>query len=478
MSCTSCSTESNGKPGGCKSNGGCSTGGCNRMNTHDWLRNLPMSDIASACKVMEVSFNNGTRKDFFRNAALHPYEKGDLIAVEGISGFDVGEVSLTGEIVRLQMKKRNVKEDNPEMKKVLRVATDRDIDIWKQNKAREPEAVIRSRAIARQLKLDMKISQVEMQADGRKATFFYIADGRVDFRELIKVYASEFKVKVEMRQIGARQEAGKVGGIGSCGRELCCSTWLTDFKSVNTAAARYQNLSINQTKLSGQCGRLKCCLNYELDTYLDALQHFPDNCDVIQVAKGNAFLIKKDIFKNLMWYTLPDSNKQYPLSIERVSKIKALNLEGIRPDELEPVEVVSSKVIEKEPEYVDLVGQISLKSLDKAADKKRKQNQPGNQQRGQRPQQRQQGGNQSGRQEGQQQSGGQQNQQRNQGGQRQQGQGGQQQRPQRNQGGDQQRPNQPNRQAGNPNRNQQRPNNPNRNQQRPNNQNEGGEKNG
>ncbi|HEV7780430.1 MAG TPA: regulatory iron-sulfur-containing complex subunit RicT, partial [Chitinophagaceae bacterium] len=303
MSCTSCSTASNGKPGGCKSNGGCSTGGCNRMNTHDWLRNLPISDFASACKVIEVTFSQGTRKDFFRNAALHPYEKGDLISVEGISGFDVGEVSLTGEIVRLQMKKRGIKEDNPEMKKVLRHATDRDIDTWKQNKAREPEAVIRSRAIARQLKLDMKISQVEMQADGRKATFFYIADGRVDFRELIKVYASEFRVKVEMRQIGARQEAGKVGGIGSCGRELCCSTWLTDFKSVNTAAARYQNLSINQTKLSGQCGRLKCCLNYELDTYLDALQHFPDNCDVIQVAKGNAFLIKKDIFKNLMWYT-------------------------------------------------------------------------------------------------------------------------------------------------------------------------------
>lgn len=461
MSCTSCSTESNGKPGGCKSNGGCSTGGCNRMNTHDWLRNLPMSDVASACKVMEVSFNKGTRKDFFRNAALHPYEKGDLISVEGISGFDVGEVSLTGEIVRLQMKKRNVKEDNPEMKKVLRVATDRDIDIWKQNKAREPEAVIRSRAIARQLKLDMKISQVEMQADGRKATFFYIADGRVDFRELIKVYASEFKVKVEMRQIGARQEAGKVGGIGSCGRELCCSTWLTDFKSVNTAAARYQNLSINQTKLSGQCGRLKCCLNYELDTYLDALQHFPDNCDVIQVAKGNAFLIKKDIFKNLMWYTLPDSNKQYPLSIERVSKIKALNQEGIRPDELEPVELVSSKAIEKEPEYVDLVGQISLRSLDKAADKKRKQNQPGNQpgrqagqQRGQRPQQRQQGGNQPGRQTGQQQSGGQQNQQRNQGGQQQGGQQGQ--------GGQQQRPD---RQAGNPNRNQRNQQRPPRNQQ-------------
>jgi len=447
MSCTSCSTSSNGKPGGCQSNGGCSTGGCNRMNTHDWLRNLPMSDFASACKVIEVTFNQGTRKDFFRNPALHNYEKGDLISVEGISGFDVGEVSLTGEIVRLQMKKRNVKEDNPEMKKILRHATDRDIDIWKQNKAREPEAVIRSRAIARQLKLDMKISQVEMQADGRKATFFYIADGRVDFRELIKVYASEFKVKVEMRQIGARQEAGKVGGIGSCGRELCCSTWLTDFKSVNTAAARYQNLSINQTKLSGQCGRLKCCLNYELDTYLDALQHFPDNCDVIQVTKSNAFLVKKDIFKNLMWYTLPDSNKQYPLTIERVIKIKELNQQGIRPDDLEPVEVVSSKTVEKEPEFVELVGQISLKSLDKAADKKRQQNRNQNQQQGQRPQQRQQGGGQNQQggnlpdRQGNQQQGG--NQQRQQGG------GNNQNRPNRNRP----RPNQPDRQAGNPNRN-------------------------
>lgn len=448
MSCTSCSTASNGKPGGCKSNGGCSTGGCNRMNTHDWLRNLPIADMDSACKVMEVSFSQGTRKDFFRNPTLQPFEKGDLIAVEGVSGFDIGEVSLTGEIVRLQLKKRGVKEDNPEMKKVLRIATDRDIETWKQNKAREPEAVIRSRAIAKQLKLDMKISQVEMQADGRKATFFYIADGRVDFRELIKVYASEFKVKVEMRQIGARQEAGKVGGIGSCGRELCCSTWLTDFSSVNTTAARYQNLSINQTKLSGQCGRLKCCLNYELDTYLDALQHFPDNCDVLQVAKGNAFLIKKDIFKNLMWYTLPDSNKQYPLTLDRVKKIKSLNQQGIRPDDLEPVEVTSSKPKEAEPEFVELVGQISLRSLDKAAEKKRRQNHPGNQQRGQ--QQRPQGG-----------------QSRNQGDRPggQQGQGGQ----QRQQGRNPQRPN-------NPNRNQQRPNNPNRNQQRPNNPNQGTDK--
>ena len=407
MGCSGCSTDKGGKPNGCKSNGGCSSGGCNRMNAYDWLHNLPMAD--NACQVVEVSFSQGTRKDFYRNPSLQPFEKGEQIAVEGVNGFDLGEVSLTGEIVRLQLKKRGVKEDNPEMKKILRRATDRDVDLWKQNKAREPEAVIRSRAIAKQLKLNMKISQVEIQADGKKATFFYIADSRVDFRELIKVYAYEFKVKVEMRQIGARQEAGKVGGIGSCGRELCCSTWLTEFKSVNTNAARYQNLSINQTKLSGQCGRLKCCLNYELDTYLDALQQFPDQCDVLQVAKGNAFLAKKDIFKNLMWYTLPDSNKQYPLSIERVQKIKALNQQGIRPDELEPVEVISNKATETEPEFVELVGQISLRSLDKADRKRRQQQQqrrpggpqgggprPGTQQSGGRPGPQQGGGGQQG----------------------------------------------------------------------------------
>ena len=431
MGCSNCGTTKDGKPAGCKSNGGCSTGGCNRMNTYDWLRNLPLPDADTSCKIIEVSFNKGTRKDFFRNTTLHLFEKGDLVSVEGVSGFDVGEVSLTGEIVRLQMKKRNAREDNPEMKKILRIASDRDIDLMRQNKAREPEAVIRSRAIARRLNLEMKISQVEMQADGRKATFFYIADGRVDFRELIKVYASEFKVKVEMRQIGARQEAGKVGGIGSCGRELCCSTWLTDFKSVNTAAARYQNLSINQAKLSGQCGRLKCCLNYELDTYLDALQHFPDNCDTIQVAKGNAFLIKKDIFKNLMWYTLPDSTKQYPLTIERVRKIKSLNHQGVIPEELEAVEVTSSKPKEVEPEFVDVVGQISLRSLEKADKKKRQQQHQNRSQQGQgqRPQH---------------------NQQKKQG-----GGGGQQQR----HGGGQQ-----NKQGQQPNKGQQQQPNPNRNQ--------------
>jgi cell fate regulator YaaT (PSP1 superfamily) len=385
MGCGSCGT---GSPNGCKSKGGCSSGGCNRLNVYDWLNNLPIADTDTACKVVEISFNKGSRKDFYRNSNLQLFEKGELVTVEGVSGFDVGEISLTGEIVRLQMRKKEVDEFNPEMKKVLRRANERDIETWKQNKSREKNALIRARAMTRQLKLEMKMTEVEIQADGRKATFFYIADDRVDFRELIKLYAGEFKLKVEMRQIGARQEAAKVGGIGSCGRELCCSTWLSDFKSVNTTAARYQNLSINQTKLSGQCGRLKCCLNYELDTYLDALQHFPDNAENLQVARGNALLIKKDIFKNLMWYVLPESNKQYPLTIERVRKIKSLNAQGIIPEELEAVEVTSTKPKDVEPEFVDVVGQISLRSLEKN-DRRRKQQQHqrgGHQQQGPRQQ--------------------------------------------------------------------------------------------
>jgi cell fate regulator YaaT (PSP1 superfamily) len=370
MGCGTCGTSS-GAPGGCQSHGSCSSGGCNRMNVHDWLANLPFSDPESSCRIVEISFNNGSRKDFFKNTTLHYFEKGEMVAVEGVNGFDIGSVNLTGELVRLQLKKRGVDEKSIEIKKILRYATEYDLARLKETKAREAEVLIRSRAMARQLKLELKMAEVEIQADGKKATFFYIADDRVDFRELIKLYAGEFKLKVEMRQIGARQEAGKVGGIGSCGRELCCSTWLTDFKSVNTNAARYQNLSINQTKLSGQCGRLKCCLNYELDTYLDALQHFPDDCDMIELARNRAFLVKKDIFRNLMWYTMPDSNKQYPLTIESVLKIKAQNKQGIRPEELETAEVTSNKPKEIEPEYVDVVGQISLKSLEKNSRKRR-----------------------------------------------------------------------------------------------------------
>jgi cell fate regulator YaaT (PSP1 superfamily) len=386
MGCGSCGTSKDGAPSGCQSHGNCSSGGCNRMNVHDWLANLPFSDPESNCRVVEISFNNGSRKDYFKNTTLHYYGKGEMVAVEGVNGFDVGMVNLTGELVRLQLKKNNIDEKSPEIKKVLRRATEQDIQKMLETKEKEANMLIRSRAIARYLRLELKMAEVEIQADGKKATFFYIADDRVDFRELIKLYAAEFKVKVEMRQIGARQEAGKVGGIGSCGRELCCSTWLTDFKSVNTNAARYQNLSINQTKLSGQCGRLKCCLNFELDTYMDALQFFPNDADMLELAKGRAFLIKKDIFKNLMWYTMSDSNKHYPLTIETVKRIKAQNKQGIRPEELETAEVITSKPKEVEPEYADLVGQISLKSLEKTTrkrrDKERSQQQSGPQNRG------------------------------------------------------------------------------------------------
>ncbi|HEY0299630.1 MAG TPA: regulatory iron-sulfur-containing complex subunit RicT [Arachidicoccus sp.] len=367
MGCGSCGT---GKPGGCKSNGDCGTGSCNRMNVHDWLRNLPIDNLDGACRIVEVSFKNGSRKDFFINTTLNYFEKGELVTIEGVGGFDVGEVSLSGELVRLQMKKKGVNENTAEFKKILRKSSDRDIEFYQANKSKEQAILMRSREISRDLKLQMKLSEIEIQADGKKATFFYTADDRVDFREMIKMFATEFKLKVEMRQIGIRQEAGKVGGIGSCGRELCCSTWLTDFKSVNTTAARYQNLSINQTKLSGQCGRLKCCLNYELDTYLDALQHFPVNADTLEVQRGRAVLVKKDIFKDLMWYTLPDSSKQYPLTLKRVKEILYLNNKGEKPDNLEAVELVG-KVKEVESGFVDVVGQISLSTLERV-DKKRR----------------------------------------------------------------------------------------------------------
>ncbi|WP_143308417.1 PSP1 domain-containing protein [Chitinophaga vietnamensis] len=370
MACAGCGTGVDGKPSGCRSNGGCSTGGCNRLNVFDWLSNIPLGDSLTPFDIIEVSFNNGSRKDFYRNVTKQHFDKGEMVTVEGVSGFDVGSVSLTGELVKLQMKKRRA-EDTPEVKKILRRSTNDDLQRMSDNKAREKEALIKSRALARNLGLEMKLTEVEIQADGRKATFFYTADDRVDFRELIKVYASEFRAKVEMRQIGARQEAGKVGGIGSCGRELCCSTWLSDFKSVNTTAARYQNLSINQAKLSGQCGRLKCCLNYELDTYLDALKDFPEDADTIETANGVASLQKRDIFKSLMWYSYEGSNKQYPLTISRAKEIRQLNKQGIKPDDLKAVEVVTAKPKEADLGFADVVGQISLKSLEKTVQKRK-----------------------------------------------------------------------------------------------------------
>jgi len=372
MGCGNCGTTTDGKPSGCKSNGGCSTGGCNRLNVYDWLNGLPLSDSSKPYPVIEVSFNKGSRKDFYRNNTNYIFEKGDWIAVEGVNGFDIGQVSLTGELVKLQVKKYNA--DENQAKRVFHPATEDELTMFRKNKEREPEVLIRSRAIARTLNLEMKLAEAEIQADGKKATFFYTADARVDFRELIRLYATEFKVKVEMRQIGARQESGKVGGIGSCGRELCCSTWLTDFKSVNTTAARYQNLSINQTKLSGQCGRLKCCLNYELDTYLDALKVFPDHAEHLETTQGIANLQKRDIFKNLMWYSYSNSSKLYPLSIIRVKEIQDLNKKGVKAEELQPVELeiaVNREGIKVDVGFVNDVGQISLKSLEKGNKKKK-----------------------------------------------------------------------------------------------------------
>lgn len=383
MGCGNCGTGADGKPAGCKGNGGCDSGGCNRLNVYDWLNDIPLSDSAKPYPIIEVSFNKGSRKDFYKNTTNIIPEKGQWIAVEGVNGFDVGQVSLTGELVKLQMKKYGTKEQDVD-RKVQRTATDSDLELFRSNKAKEQEMLIRSRAAARNLKLEMKLCEVELQADGKKATFFYTADQRVDFRELIKVYASDFKVKVEMKQIGARQESGKVGGIGSCGRELCCSTWLTDFKSVNTTAARYQNLSINQAKLSGQCGRLKCCLNFELDTYMDALSVFPKNADSIETATGRAFLQKRDIFKNLMWYSYRESNKQYPLSIERVKEILDLNKKGVKPDELQPVEIeVSSEKhsVKTDAGFVNDVGLVSLKSLERSSKKKKRNTKGGGQNR-------------------------------------------------------------------------------------------------
>jgi cell fate regulator YaaT (PSP1 superfamily) len=365
MSCGSCSTGGC-STGGCNSDG-CNTGSCNKMNTHDWLMQMPLPDGMSRFPFVEVSFKKGQHKEFFRNntAAI----TGDWVCVESSIGYDIGSISLSGELVRLQMKKRKVKPEATQ-KRILKLAEEREMDIMHSYRAKEQESLIRSRAITKELKLDMKISDIEFQADGKKAIFYYIAEGRVDFRELIKVYARDFSVKVEMKQIGSRQEAGLIGGIGSCGRELCCSTWLTDFKNVNIGIARYQNLSINQAKLSGQCGRLKCCLNYELDTYLDALKDFPKNAEKIETVKGIAFLQKTDIFKSLMWYSYPGSTKLIPLSASKVTEILIMNKEGQKPAALEEVQE-HLNIVDVKEEYIDVVGQASLTSLKKTQQRKK-----------------------------------------------------------------------------------------------------------
>lgn len=370
MGCGSCGSSINGVPAGCGNNGTCGTGGCNKLNTFDWLSDLPYSAQYDKFKVVEVSFKNGSRKGFFRNLTNIDCHTGDYVAVEGnTGGFDIGKISLSGELVRLQMKKKRVDEE-ADLPRLVRLASERDMERWEYAKEQEYPTMLMARVIARRLDLRMKIGDVEYQGDGRKATFYYTADERVDFRELIKIFAKEFRVKIEMRQIGARQEAGRIGGLGTCGRELCCSTWLTDFKSVSTAAARYQNLAINQSKLSGQCGRLKCCLNYELDTYLEALQEFPKNADTLYTGRGTARLIKTDIFKRLMWYVLPESLMQYPLKVDQVKHIQELNREGDKPDDL--TSLVYAAIMEEQKNVAYDVGEVELDDVEELKREKRR----------------------------------------------------------------------------------------------------------
>ncbi|WP_353481103.1 regulatory iron-sulfur-containing complex subunit RicT [Haliscomenobacter sp.] len=372
LGCTSCGTSSGTK--GCNSNGGCATGGCNRLNTYDWLSSLDIIDI-DPLNIVELSFKNGVRKQFYRVADQVRVVTGDTVVAETGNGYDVGKVSLSGELVRLQMKRRRVDERSI-TNFVLRRANERDLERLEEAREAEQPTMVRARAIARTLGLDMKVGDVEYQGDKRKATFYYTADGRVDFRELIRHYAKEFRVKIEMRQIGARQESAIIGGIGSCGRELCCSTWLTDFKSVSTAAARYQNLAINQVKLSGQCGRLKCCLNYELDTYLDALADFPSGADRLTTKKGTATLIKTDIFKKLLFYVYDHERGRgtvYPLDLSKVKEIQEMNGRGEKPDEFDVA--ATTNFVPEEDGFVDVTGDIELPD-DKKRRKKKKKKRP------------------------------------------------------------------------------------------------------
>ena len=327
--------------------------------------------------IVEVKFK-GSRKEFYLNNDNIYLEAGELVAVETTTGgYDVGHVSITGELVRMQMVKRRVRETDV-AKKIYRKATPADVDKWKAAKEMEWETMHRCRKLALELNLSMKLSDVDYQGDKTKATFYYTAEGRVDFRELIKKMAEAFRIRIEMRQIGMRQEASRLGGIGSCGRELCCSTWLTDFKTVSTSAARYQNLSLNTLKLAGQCGKLKCCLNYELDTYMDALKYIPDNVNVLKTEKGDARLQKTDIFKKLMWFSYPMTENWVPLPISRVKEIQQMNKEGIVPPDLGEIVEVETKPV-KVLDYENVVGQDSLTRLDDSRNKHKNKNRNKNQ---------------------------------------------------------------------------------------------------
>ncbi|WP_298314485.1 regulatory iron-sulfur-containing complex subunit RicT [uncultured Aquimarina sp.] len=372
MGCSSCSSGKDGQPKGCKNNGTCGTDGCNKLTVFDWLSNMSLPSGVAPFHCVEIRFKNG-RKSFFKNTENLSLSIGDIVATEASPGHDVGIVTLTGELVRIQMKKKKVDVDSEDVKKVYRKASQKDIDIWQKARDREQAIQVRSREIAIRLKLQMKISDIEFQGDGSKCTFYYTAEDRVDFRQLIKEFAQEFGTRIEMRQIGFRQEAARLGGIGSCGRELCCSTWLTDFRSVNTSAARYQQLSLNPQKLAGQCGKLKCCLNYELDAYIDALKEFPKTEVKLHTEKGTAVCQKIDIFKGYLWYAYEGEwMNWHKISADHANEIIESNK---KKEPVASLEDFASELIEDtKVDFENVVGQDSLTRFDQPKRSNRRRN--------------------------------------------------------------------------------------------------------
>ena len=372
MACGSCGTGEDGTPKGCKNNGTCGTDGCNKLTVFDWLSNMQLPDGQEAFKYVEVRFKNG-RKDYYKNADNLTLSIGDIVATQAAAGHDIGMITLTGELVRVQMKRKKVKQDTPETLKIYRKASQRDIDIWTTAREKEEPMKVKARQIAIRLQLQMKISDIEFQGDGSKATFYYTAEERVDFRQLIREFAQEFRTRIEMRQIGLRQEASRLGGIGSCGRELCCSTWLTDFRSVTTSAARYQQLSLNPQKLAGQCGKLKCCLNYELDSYMDALKSFPKTETKLYTQKGTAVCQKIDIFQGHLWYAYEGEwMNWHKLSTSHANEIIASNRKKEPVASLE--EFAAELVEETTIDFGNVVGQDSLTRFDRPKTTKKRRN--------------------------------------------------------------------------------------------------------
>jgi cell fate regulator YaaT (PSP1 superfamily) len=369
MACTSCSTSDGGAPKGCGNKGNCGTGSCNKLTVFDWLSNMSLPNGEKPFDCAEIRFKNG-RKEFYRNTENLTLSMGDIVATEASPGHDIGIITLTGELVRIQMKKKGANHLSNDIAKIYRKASQRDIDIWSAAREREDPMKVRARELAIAQKLEMKISDIEFQGDGSKATFYYTANDRIDFRALIKDFAKEFSTRIEMKQVGLRQEAARLGGIGSCGRELCCSTWLTDFRSVNTSAARYQQLSLNPQKLAGQCGKLKCCLNYELDTYMDALKDFPEFETRLYTEKGDAICQKQDIFKGLMWFAYTDNfSNWHVLKIEQVREIVAENKLKNKVSSLEDFAIEDAIVPEKD--FNNAMGQESLTRFDQPKKKNR-----------------------------------------------------------------------------------------------------------